>query len=89
MKFLNQRLALFVCGSLCLTSYSIKNVNAASSQSHQLGSSNAKQAPTTRPSFQDQFPEEVNRTKDCDNLTPEECEKLEIDTNAVFEQVPG
>lgn len=39
--------------------------------------------------FIENFPEEVNRPVECEGLTDEECDKLEIDTNEVFEVVPG
>jgi len=86
MVLKGEKLVLLTCAAFILISLSFQS--GALAEGKTAASSQQKVVKPAHP-FMENFPEEVNRPVECESLTNEECEKLEIDTNEVFEVVPG
>ncbi len=81
MSLKSEKLVLLTCAAFVLTSLSFQSDALAANETVV-----SPQQTVVKPSLD---PAQVDRPIECDGLTNEECEKLEIDTNEVFEVVPG
>lgn len=81
-----KKLVLLTCAAVVVTSLSFQSGALATGNT---APSSSQEAVKPAHPFMENFPEEVNRPVECEGLTEEECNKLEIDSNEVFEVVPG
>ena len=86
MSLKSEKLVLLTCAAFVLTSLSFQSGALAESKT---ATSSQQEAVKPAHPFIENFPEEVNRPVECEGLTEEECNKLEIDTNTVMEPFPG
>ena len=86
MVLKGEKLVLLTCAAFILTSLSFQS--GALATGNTATSSQQEGVKPAHP-YIENFPEEVNRPVECEGLSEEECNKLEIDTNTVMEPFPG
>lgn len=86
MSLKSETLILLTCAAFALTSFGFQNGAHAEAQKAAPSQSGAERS---KPSLSSLDPADVDRKTECNRLTEQECDELEMDTNTVMEPFPG